>query len=177
MIYLGGTLYILALLSGWWLNLVGLPGNWLMVGAAALCAWLVPPESRLHIEWLTVGLLAALGGLGELAEFAAGAAGAARTGGSKRGVALSALFAVAGGLIGAVVGTPIPIIGNAVAAVLGAAIGSAAGAIIGEQWKGRKLSHSLEVGQAAFWGRLLGTLAKTIAGTAILATALASAMI
>ncbi len=177
MIYLGGTLYLLALLAGWLLNLIGLPGNWLMVGAAAVCAWLAPPESRLHVEWLTVGLLAAMGVLGEIAEFAAGAAGAARRGGSKRGVVLSALFAVAGGVIGAVVGTPIPVIGNAVAAVLGAAIGSAAGAVLGERWKGRELSHSLEVGQAAFWGRLLGTLAKTVAGTAILATALASAVV
>lgn len=177
MIYLGGTLYVLALLAGWVLNLVGLPGNWLMVAAAAMCAYLVPPESRLHIDWLTVALLAVMGGLGEIAEFVAGAAGAARSGGSKRGVVLSALFAVVGGVIGAVVGTPIPIIGNAVAAVLGAAIGSAAGAIMGEQWKGRALNHSLKVGQAAFWGRLLGTLAKTIAGTAILATALASAVV
>lgn len=177
MIYLGGGLYILTLLAGWVLNLVGLPGNWLMVAAAVVCAWLAPPDSRLHIEWLTVALLAAVGVLGEAAEFAAGAAGAARKGGSKRGVVLAAGLAVVGGLVGAAVGTPIPVIGNAVAAVLGAAIGSAAGAVLGERWKGRDLNHSLEVGQAAFWGRLLGTLAKTVAGTVILATALAAAVV
>ncbi|MCL6503262.1 MAG: DUF456 family protein [Pirellulales bacterium] len=177
MIYIGGALYVLALLAGWVLNLVGLPGNWLMVAAAALCAWLAPPDSRLHLEWLTVVLLAVVGLAGEAAEFAAGAAGAARKGGSKRGMVLSALLAVVGGLAGAVVGTPIPIIGNAVAAVLGAALGSAAGAVLGERWKGRELNQSLQIGEAAFWGRLLGTLAKTVAGTVILATALAAAVV
>ena len=47
------------------------------------------------------------------------------------------------------------------------------GAMLGECWKGRSLDTSWQVGQAAFWGRLLGTAGKLTAGAAIVAVILA----
>lgn len=47
-----------------------------------------------------------------------------------------------------------------IAIVLFAAVGATCGAMVGESWKGRTAEDSWEVGKAAFWGRLLGTMAK-----------------
>ena len=62
-------------------------------------------------------------------------------------------------------------VGSVVAAVLFAAIGALLGAMLGEQWKGRELGESWQIGQAAFWGRLLGTLAKSLIGLVMVAVA------
>ena len=80
---------------------------------------------------------------------------------------------LAGSLLGAVIGLPIPLIGSVVAIVLGAGLGALGGAMLGECWKGRSLDTSWQVGQAAFWGRLLGTAGKLTAGAAIVAVVLA----
>ncbi len=42
-----------------------------------------------------------------------------------------------------------------------------------EGWKGRSLEHGWQVGQAAFWGRLPGTVGKLAAGAAIVALVVA----
>ena len=45
--------------------------------------------------------------------------------------------------------------------------------MLGEAWKGRSLGQSWQIGQGAFWGRLLGTLAKvTVASAMVIATTL-----
>ena len=80
---------------------------------------------------------------------------------------------LAGSLLGAVIGLPIPLIGSVIAIVLGAALGALGGAMLGEYWKGRTLDIGWQVGQAAFWGRLLGTAGKLTVGAAIVAVALA----
>ncbi len=53
-----------------------------------------------------------------------------------------------------------------------AGVGAALGAMAGENMMGRTLSESRDVGWAAFRGRLLGTLAKTIVGSVMVAVAL-----
>ena len=58
---------------------------------------------------------------------------------------------------------------SVVAALLGASLGAMAGAVAGERWKGRTLDESMEVGNAAFWGRLLGTMGKTLLGGVMIA--------
>ena len=40
--YLWALLLVVGSVVAWLLNLVTLPGNWLMVGGAALFAWLMP---------------------------------------------------------------------------------------------------------------------------------------
>lgn len=177
MIYIGLIFLYVALVAGWLLTLLSMPGNWLMVAAVALYAYLVP-DGRLDIGWPTVATLVGLAVLAEVLEFAAGALGAARAGGSKRAALLGALGSMIGALFGAAGGVPVPVVGSMVGAVLFACVGALAGAMLGEAWKGRDFDQSLRVGQAAFWGRLLGTLAKitmasAIAGIAALAPLIA----
>jgi hypothetical protein len=57
---------------------------------------------------------------------------------------------------------PIPVIGSVVAAVLFAGLGAMAGAILGEVSAGQRLDTSWQIGKAAFWGRLAGTLGKML---------------
>lgn len=169
------VLLILAVLAGWLLTLFNMPGNWVIVLAAVLFAWLVPPDkSRLAIEWPWLVALGVLALLGELAELAASALGVARVGGSKRGAALAVAGSVVGSIVGALVGFPVPFIGPIVGVLLFAAVGALAGAMLGEHWKGRSLGESWQVGQGAFWGRLLGSLAKvTIATLMVIVTLVA----
>jgi len=166
MAYFELVLLILAVLAGWILTLLSLPGNWVMVAAAAIFAYLAPEEGP-DISWTTVAVLGGLATLAEIIEFAAGALGAAKVGGSKRGAVLAALGSMIGAIAGALFGVPVPVIGPMVGAVLFACIGALGGAMLGERWKGRDLGDSWKVGQAAFWGRLIGTLTKTAIASAM----------
>ncbi len=168
MIYLWTTLLVLSLISGWALTLFSLPGNWLMVAAVALFAWFIPADSAVAIRWPWVVALLVLAVMGELAELLAAALGAARGGGSKRGTVMAVLGSMIGSIGLAIIGLPIPVVGPVVAAVFGAALGALTGAMLGESWKGKSLGESWKVGQGAFLGRLLGTLAKVSIGTAML---------
>lgn len=153
---------VLALIVGWFLTLLAMPGIWVMVAAAALYAWLGPQSGVTQLTWQTVIVLIVMAAIGEILEFLAGMLGARRAGGSRR----AALYAILGSLIGAIggaaVGIPIPLVGSAIAAVVGGALGAFGGAAYAEHSLGVELHQSVKVGQAAFWGRLLGTGAKTI---------------
>lgn len=168
---------VVALLAGWVLTLLNLPGNWLVVGAAALYALVIPPDSRFDLSWTIVALLLGLAVLGEIVESAAGAVGASRQGGSRRGMLLAIAGSIAGSLVGAMVGLPIPVVGSVVAAILFAAVGAMLGAVLGEIWKGRDSRTSWQVGQAAFWGRLFGTLGKIVISSAMVATTLVALLV
>src|SRR5690606_7443794 len=87
--YVWATLLGITAVAGWGLNIIGIPGNWITVGAAILYAALMPPDTRVSLTWTTVIALVVLAIVGELVEFAAGAAGASKAGGSKRGAVLS----------------------------------------------------------------------------------------
>jgi uncharacterized protein YqgC (DUF456 family) len=167
--YVWAVLYVLTLALGWLLTLFALPGNWLMVAAAAVYAFAVPGHERTSIGWGIVIALIVLALIGELLELLASALGAARGGGSKRGAVLAVLGSIPGAMLGAVIGTPIPVIGSLVGIILFAGLGALGGAMLGEWWKGRKLHESWEVGQAAFWGRILGSLAKVMIASMMLA--------
>ena len=161
------VLLLLVLLVGWAVALVGMPGNWLNVGATAIYAQLVPAESSLSIGWRVVAVAVVLAILGELVELAAASLGTARAGGSRRGAVLALAGSMVGAVVGVVVGLPIPLVGPVAAALVFGGLGALAGAMIGEQWKGRTLGESWEVGKAAFWGRLLGTTGKVMIGSVI----------
>ncbi len=171
LITLAAILLIVVLLASWVLTVFNLPGNWIMVAAVALYALFVAPDSRADASWTTVAVLAGLAVAGEIIETAAGAVGASRSGGSRRGMLLAIVGSIAGSILGAIVGLPIPIIGSVVAAILFAALGAMLGAVLGEQWKGRDSQTSWQVGQAAFWGRLFGTLGKITVGSVMVAIA------
>jgi len=167
-------LLVLLLLGAWLLTLLNLPGNWVIVGAAAIYVLVVEPTSVVAMGWWTVLALVILATIGEIAEFAAGAANAARVGGSRRGAVLAIIGSVIGGVIGLGVGIPIPVIGPFIGAVLLAGAGAFVGAMLGESWKGRGLDESWQVGEAAFWGRLGGSLAKIFVGGVMVIVATAA---
>jgi uncharacterized protein len=166
-------LFCLVLAAGWVMTVLALPGNWLIVAAAAVYAGLVPvEESRLGLGWQVVVALAILAVVGELVEMVAAARGVRQAGGS-RWSALMALFgSVVGAVVGMIVGVPIPIVGSLVAAIVFAGLGAAVGAVMGESLLGRNWNDSREIGIAAFRGRLLGTLGKMLVGSVMVAVAI-----
>jgi len=166
-------LLIVVLLIGWGLTVVGMPGNWLMVAAAALYAWLLG-DSSLALGWGVVAALAVLAAAGELLELLAGSLGVAKLGGSRRGAALALLGSLIGGIAGLFIGLPVPLIGSVLAAILLAGLGALLGALLGELWKGRALGRSWQVARAAFWGRLLGSAAKVLIGSVMAVVAAAA---
>jgi len=171
------TLLISAIIIGWMFTLMGLPGNWLMVSGAALFAWLGPQAGVLRIGWTAVMTIAALAVIGEIAELVTSVWSARRAGGSRRAAVFALLGSIVGAIVGAVVGLPIPIVGPPLAALFGGALGALAGAAAAEHSLGEEPGQSFRVGQAAFWGRILGTGAKTVAGTAIAAILLVGLII
>jgi uncharacterized protein YqgC (DUF456 family) len=169
--YLWALLLVVGCAVAWLLNLVTLPGNWLIVVGAALFAWLLPVQQGRGIAWSMVIVLAVLAVLGEVIEFAAGAAGAAKQGASRRAVALSMVGGIVGSIAGLAAGVPIPIpvVGPLVMALLGGAGGAFAGAYLGEAWKGRDETARTAAGRGAFVGRIWGTVGKFAVGAVMLA--------
>lgn len=49
--------------------------------------------------------------------------------------------------------------------------------MLGESWKGQSFDASLEIGKAAFVGRLLGTVAKMIICSSMVAVAIGALLI
>lgn len=170
-------LLIVAIASGWGLTLLGLPGNWLMVAAAAMYTWLAPTTGATQISWFTTLGMATLAAIGELAELAAGVWGARRAGGSRRAAVFSLIGSLAGAVGGAMIGVPIPLFGPPLAAVLGGALGALAGASFAEHTRGETSRQSLRVGGAAFAGRLLGTGVKTLVATILAAVAIVALIV
>lgn len=159
------VLTLIALL-GWGGNILGMPGNWLIVATSIACALGRPETSSTHVAWGTVLAILTIAIVGELLEFAAGALGARRMGGSRRGAVLAVGGSIVGAITGLFAGTliPIPIVGNLIASLLLGAAGAFAGASVGERWAGKDWDTSFQIGGAAFWGRLLGTVGKTVCG-------------
>ena len=168
---------ILVLIASCGLTLLGLPGNWIMVAATSLYILLVPDDSRLSIHWPVAAALGILAALGELLEFLTGVFGVAKAGGSRRSATFCLVGSLVGGGVGLVVGLPIPIIGPVVSVVLLASLGALVGAILGEDRRNRPAGHRWRVGKAAFWGRMLGTSAKSLIGLIMAAVVLAALII
>lgn len=153
------TYYILLLilmLIGLFLNILGLPGLWLMVvsyiGYALLTGWDV------YVGWPSIIAVVVLALGAELVEFLAGAAGSAAAGGRKRGMA-GAIF---GGIVGGIIGTgvvPIPIVGTIVGACAGAFIGAFA-----LEYTDKDADHAMRVGIGAAKGRFWGIVWKSLFG-------------
>jgi uncharacterized protein YqgC (DUF456 family) len=138
---------------GLMINVLGLPGLWLMLASAAAYAW---ATGWAFFKWKGLIVLLVLAILAEIFEFVAGAAGSKAAGGSKRGMA----GAIIGGLIGGIIGTPIPIIGT----IVGLCLGTFIGAFVVEVAVGRHPYHSTQIGIGAARGRLYGVIIKLAFG-------------
>ncbi len=106
------------LLTGLVLNIVGLPGLWVMVASALIYAWVT--GFGVYLGWQGLLVLTLLATLAEILEFLAGSTGAKKAGGSKRGMA----GAIIGGILGAIFfSIPVPIIGTIIGACVGTFLG------------------------------------------------------
>jgi uncharacterized protein len=167
--YVWATLLVVSCAAAWLLNLVALPGNWIMVGAAALFTALMPLAPERGVGWKMIIVLALLAVVGEIIEFAAGAAGAAKQGASRRAIVLSMVGAIIGSIVGVSTGSVVPIVGSLIGALFGGAAGAFAGAYLGEAWKGRDEPARTAAGRGAFFGRIWGTVGKLAVGAVMLA--------
>ncbi len=90
--------------------------------------------------------------------------------------AQSAGYAIVGSIVGGIfglgVGIPVPVFGSIVGSLLFGSLGAMAGAVYGEVSSGETFSQAFRIGQAAFVGRALGTLAKMLVGLLIVGTAI-----
>ncbi len=178
-LFFGVLVLMLAVVTCWLLNLINLPGNWLLLIVTFLFTLLVPDSEacRMAISWTALILLTVLALLGEIVEFAAGVWGASRAGASRRCAILVLVGSFCGGVAGMVIGLPIPIIGPIIASILFAGLGALTGGILGERWAGRDWAESFHVGQVAFWGRLFGTFGKILMGAVMVVLVFVSILI
>lgn len=163
-IIVGWVLFGLAILVGLALDLVGLFGNWIILGAIA-AAWAISGFE--YFGPYTLAILLVLAILGEVLETAAAGFGAAKFGGSKGSIVAS----VVGCILGAIVCTPlipIPLIGTLIGACIGAFVAATA-------WELTRKEHGLEgsvrVGVGAALGKVAGLFAKTSVGFVMLGVA------
>lgn len=140
------------------ISVLGLPGLWLMVAAAALYAVVTGGDVLTGQTVVVVTLLAIAS---EVVEFIAGAAGSKTAGGSWRSI----VGAAVGAIVGGVVGVPVPIVGPVLGAILGAAVGAGALELTSDSRDLRKAGH-VAVGAAK--GRAIGTVSKLSFGAVML---------
>ena len=158
----GWTLFGLAVVVGLALDLVGLFGNWIILGAIVLAALFSGFD---HFGGYTIVVLVVLAIVGELLEALASGVGAAKYGGGKGAIGA----ALVGTLLGAVLGTPVfPILGT----IIGACVGAFAAATLYEwQISNKGFDTATRVGFGAALGKVGGLFAKTFVGFAMLLVA------
>ncbi|MGC4032349.1 MAG: DUF456 domain-containing protein [Tepidisphaeraceae bacterium] len=169
LVWLYYLLLLLIHVTGWSLNLLGLPGLWLIVLGHIVYAWATGFDHYTGwsaIIWLFVLALAA-----EIIEFVAGAAGSKSAGGSKRGMAGAIIGGFAGGILATAL-IPIPIVGT----VIGAVAGSFFGAAGVEKLVHPDSRRALRIGYGAAKGRFLGIVVKGGIGLVMAVVSLATAL-
>jgi uncharacterized protein YqgC (DUF456 family) len=148
-------LLVAALIVGLVLIPFGLPGLWLMVGAALLYSYARPQQLGMAtLIGITVLAVAA-----EALEWVLSGRYTRKYGGSRR----AAWGAIVGGLIGAMVGVPIPVIGS----VIGAFVGAFAGALVAELTRGAEVRAATRVATGALVGRAVAAAMKVGVGLAL----------
>ena len=143
---------------------LGLPGTWLMVGAALAYPLLVGDES-IGVGTLIGTALLALAA--EVVEFGLAGRYARKYGGSRR----AEWGAIIGGLAGAFIGVPVPIVGP----VIGAFAGAFIGALAGELTAGSSARDSTRAATGALIGRVVAAAMKVAVGVVIAAWVMVAA--
>jgi uncharacterized protein len=164
--YLAATLFVALGALCLALTVIQLPGPWLLLAFALLLEWLdrlyLPAGARSTFSAWTLWGSLGLALLGELIEFLAGVLGTQRGGGTSRGM----WGAFLGGLLGALVLTPLFFFAPLIGTLLGALAGTLLGAVLGElsaqrsRGQGLALAPTLRPALWATLGRLLGTTGK-----------------
>ncbi|MDP6526229.1 MAG: DUF456 domain-containing protein [Kiritimatiellia bacterium] len=135
----------LSCFAGILVSCVSFTGTWIIAAAAILAAWLSGSEFP---GWVTVLLLFLISGVTEVIEALAGHWGVTRRGGSKA----AGIAAVAGGLLGMVAGSliPIPLIGP----LLGVCAGSFGLSYLVERRHMRTHQEATQVAKGALLARV-----------------------
>lgn len=146
---------------------IGLPGIWLMVGAAIGYDALVGGDP---IGWITIVATAVLATSAEVLEFSLSARYTRKYGGSRR----AGWGAILGGIAGAIIGVPVPVIGS----VIGAFVGSFAGALAAEYTRREATAGTAtRVAKGALIGRVVAAAMKTAIGCVIAVWLFAAALL
>jgi hypothetical protein len=160
----GWSLFAIAVIVGLLLDLLGLFGNWIILGAVVI-AWVATGFER--FGWVGLLFMTALAVLGEILETAAAGYGAAKFGGG-RGTIISALVGCFGGAIVFTPLIPVPLIGTLIGACLGAFLAAA----LYEYIQMERMAHqALWTGFGAALGKVGGIFAKLLAGLIMLVIA------
>jgi uncharacterized protein YqgC (DUF456 family) len=148
-------LFLVIELAALLLNIIAMPGLWLMLAAAMIYAWLT---GLAFVGKETLIVLLLLAAVGEVVEIYVGTAGTRRAGGGRPAMA----GAIAGGILGRIFLSliPIPIIST----LVGVCAGSFLGAAVMELYSGGSLDKSIRVGAGAATGRAMGIVAKLLIG-------------
>ena len=151
----GWTLFGVTVLAGILLDLVGLFGNWIILGAVG-AAWAFSGFD--HFSGWGMLILLGLAIAGEVIETVAASLGASKFGGGK-GAAISAMI---GCLAGAMLGTPVmPILGTLAGACVGAFVAAAGYESLLAK---KNLDEAVKTGIGATLGKIAGLLAKMVVG-------------
>jgi uncharacterized protein len=142
----------------------GLPGLWIMVGAALAYQLLLPGT----IGMVTLVATALLALVAEVLEFTLAGRYARKYGGSRR----AGWGAIIGSIVGAIVGVPIPILGS----IVGGFVGAFVGAFIAERSRGTEVAGSSRVATGALVGRVVAAAMKTGIGVVIAVWVFAAAL-
>lgn len=139
------------------LHAIGLPANWILLGLACVHALVTGMNP---LGWWTLATLLGLAAAAEALEFFVGVGYTAKRGATRWGVG----GAFIGGIAGALgLASFIPPLGS----LLGAFLGSFLGAVVLEYVNQQRMDVALRSGQAAFFGRVLGAVIKTMFGFAM----------
>ena len=157
-------LLAIVLVAGLVLIPLGLPGLWVIAGAALVFNPLAGSERVSTGTVIGVFLLAVAA---EVIEFMLAGRFARRYGGSRR----AGWGAILGGIVGAIVGVPVPIVGP----MLGAFAGSFAGALVAEYTRGTGGAVATRVATGALLGRVAAVAVKSAVGCAMAAWVLLAA--
>lgn len=164
---LAAPLLALVLFGSLLLIPLGLPGLWLMLGAALLY-WIAIPAGGVGL-WTLVGA-SVLVIIAEVLEFTIAGSYTRKYGGSRR----ASWGAILGGIVGAVFGVPVPVIGS----IVGAMIGAFAGAFIGELTVAREERGSpAKVATGAMLGRAVAAAVKCGIGIVVAVWIFSAAMV
>lgn len=145
---------------------IGIPGTFIIVAIALLYAL---ATGFVSVTWTTLASLLAMAVAGEALEFISAVATTSGPRPSRR----VNLAAIAGGMIGGVLGLPLLF---GLGSLLGALGGAFAGAALAAGSQGHGFTSTLRYGVAAVRGRLLGFVAKVAIGVCMLALLLSAAL-
>lgn len=151
---LQNVVFLLIMLAGLAMIPFGLPGLWLMIGVVAYGVFIG------EVSWWVVAILVLFGIVAEALEFFAVKVFSDRYGGSRKAF----WGAIAGGIVGAFIGTPVPLVGS----VIGALLGTFAGATLVTMHEQRKLAPAMRVGMGATLGRVAATAIKVTVAIVVL---------